>query len=101
MVGVVAAPSASAAVGDPAEEAAWVLFAQLPDGAIATHPDRTFVSPYLAAIAATGLAAATAATGDATYAEAAWLFVEWHAAHMDENGYVGPRDSRRRSRLDR
>lgn len=88
VAGVVAAPSASAALGDPAEEAAWVLFAQLPDGAIATHPDRTFVSPYLAAIAATGLAAATAATGDATYAEAAWRFVEWHAAHMDENGYV-------------
>jgi len=28
----VAAPSASASVGDPNEEAAWVLFAQVPDG---------------------------------------------------------------------
>lgn len=79
---------AGAAVGDPRDEADWILTAQLPDGALATHSDRTFVNPYLGGFAATGLAAATRATGNAVYAEAAWRFVEWYAAHMDTRGYV-------------
>jgi hypothetical protein len=79
---------AGAAPGDPREEAAWILAAQLPDGALATHSDRTFVNPYLGAFAATGLAAATRATGNGAYADAAWRFVEWYAAHMDARGYV-------------
>ena len=95
-------------MGDPREEADWILTAQLPDGALATHSDRTFVNPYLGGFAATGLAAATRATGNGAYAEAAWRFVEWYAAHMDARGYVTdyqvaggtPRLDRRR-RLDR
>jgi hypothetical protein len=79
---------AGAASGDPRDEADWILTAQLPDGALATHSDRTFVNPYLAGFAATGLAAATRATGNGAYAEAAWRFVEWYAAHMDTRGYV-------------
>ena len=36
-------------------EAQWILAAQLPNGAIASHTDRTFVNPYLAGYAALGL----------------------------------------------
>jgi hypothetical protein len=83
-----AAPGAGAAVGDARDEAGWILSAQLPDGSIASHADRTFVDPYLSAFGAAGLAAATRATGDPAYAQGAWRFVEWYAAHMDANGYV-------------
>ncbi len=79
---------AGADAGDPREEADWILTAQLADGALATHSDRTFVNPYFGGFAATGLAAATRATGNGAYAEAAWRFVEWYAAHMDARGYV-------------
>jgi hypothetical protein len=78
----------AAAVGDPRDEADWILRAQLPDGALASHADRTFVDPYLGSFAAAGLAAATRATGNGSYAEAGWRFVEWYAGHMDANGYV-------------
>ncbi len=69
---------------DPLVEAGWILFAQTIDGAIATHPDRTYVDPYLGALAAEGLAT----TGDPRHAEQAWRFVEWYAASMDADGYV-------------
>jgi hypothetical protein len=86
--GLVAPPGAGAAVGDPREEADWILSAQLPDGALASHADRTFVNPYLGGFAAIGLGAAARATANPAYAEAAWRFGEWYAAHMDANGYV-------------
>jgi hypothetical protein len=94
MAGVVATaimaavPSVPAAVGDPRDEANWIMGARLPDGSIASHEDRTFVNPYLGAFGAVGLAAATTATGDAAYADAAWRFAEWYAAHMDADGYI-------------
>jgi hypothetical protein len=86
---VVAANVPVAAAGsDPRSEADWILSAQLPSGAIATHADRTFVSPYLAAYAAVALSDATRLTGDPRYAEAAWRSLEWYTSVMDANGYV-------------
>lgn len=87
IAGVTSVP-AGAAGSDPRSEADWILSAQLPNGAIATHADQTFVSPYLAAYAAQGLADATRITGDPRYAAAAWREVDWHASVMDANGYV-------------
>jgi hypothetical protein len=84
----VASVPAAAAGSDPRSEADWILSAQLPSGAIASHADRTFVSPYLAAYAAVGLSDATRTTGDPRYAQGAWRAVEWHASVMDSNGYV-------------
>jgi len=84
---MLAAP-ASASPGVVADDADWMLLAQLPDGTIASHADRTFVNPYLAGFAASGLSAATRATGNPAYAEAAWRFVDWYVAHMDLHGYV-------------
>ena len=72
LVAMVSAPAARAAPGEPRDEADWMLAAQLPDGSIASHADRTFVNPYLGGFAAAGLAAATRATGNPAYADAAW-----------------------------
>jgi hypothetical protein len=89
LLAVVAATVPAAAAGsDPRSEADWILSAQLPSGAIASHADRTFVSPYLAAYAAVGLSDATKMTGDPRYAEAAWRSLEWYTSVMDANGYV-------------
>jgi len=71
-----------------AVEAAWLLATQLEDGALATHPDRTFVNPYLAAFAAVGLADAGRATGDPALAQAAWRVAEWHGSVMSPEGTV-------------
>jgi hypothetical protein len=79
---------ATAAAGEPRAAADWILAAQLPDGSIASHVDRTFVNPYLSGFAAIGLASASRATADPAYAEAAWRAVEWHASRMDAQGYV-------------
>jgi hypothetical protein len=82
------APGVSGAIGDPGNEAEWILRAQLPDGSIASHADRSFVNPYLGAFGAIGLAAESSATGDRRYADGAWRFAEWYAARMDASGYV-------------
>jgi hypothetical protein len=88
VLATVASVPAAAAGSDPRSEADWILSAQLPNGAIASHADRTFVSPYLAAYAAVGLSDATRMTRDPRYAEAAWRSLEWYASVMDPNGYV-------------
>jgi hypothetical protein len=88
---VAAAPMAgaqTAPVPVPSSEAEWILLAQGPEGAIASHTDRTFVDPYLASFGVGGLAAAARATGDPRYGDAAWRALEWYAANMDIRGYV-------------
>jgi hypothetical protein len=83
-----AAAPASASGGNPiAANAAWILSAQLPDGAIANYTDRLAVSPYLANLAAMGLARATEVTGDPRYGAAAWQWLLWYQAH--ENATTG------------
>lgn len=80
--------SSSVTVGI-ASDADWILQGQLPDGAIAWYVDRQFVSPYQANFAAMGLAAATKVTGDRTYSDAAWRWLDWYAGHADPaTGYV-------------
>jgi hypothetical protein len=101
LAAMAAGPSAGAAVGavvgaphpvavsrSAPDEANWILAAQLPNGAIASHTDRTFVNPYLGAYGALGLATATRISGDARYAAAAWRWAEWYGSAMDANGYV-------------
>ncbi len=44
--------------------------------------------PYLANYAAMGLAAADDGTGRSVYAEAAWSWLAWYAAHQDARGFV-------------
>jgi len=81
-------PQPAVSAGDPTREAEWILLAQGPDGAIASHADRTFVDPYLASFGIGGLAAAARVTGDPRYGVAAWRAVEWYAANMDPRGFV-------------
>ena len=88
VLATVASVPAAAAGSDPRSEGDWILSAQLANGAVASHADRTFVSPYLAAYAAVGLSDATRMTRDPRYAEAAWRSLEWYASVMDPNGYV-------------
>jgi hypothetical protein len=84
--GVLPAEAQTAAV--TLNDAAWIGSAQLPDGALATYPDRQFISPYIANLAALGLARATAATGSPAPAQAAWGWLFWYQAHMDLSGFV-------------
>ncbi len=69
-------------------DAAWVLSAQLPDGAIPHYSDRAAVWPYLSSFGALGLARATQVTGDARYVEASWRWLSWYQAHQDATGFV-------------
>lgn len=69
-------------------EADWILDAQLEDGAIPHYADQVKVIPYWGNFAAMGLARATGATGDATYAEAAWRWIDWYAAHQSADGFI-------------
>jgi hypothetical protein len=70
------------------QDADWLVQGQLPDGAIAWYVDRRHISPYLANYAAIGLAEAAKQTGDRTYADDAWLWLDWYAAHEDPTGFV-------------
>lgn len=69
-------------------DAAWITTAQLPDGAIATYPDQKVVSPYLANMAAEGLARASVITHNLTYAADAWRELAWYSKHENTQGYV-------------
>ncbi len=81
--------AARAAVADEARiEAEWILQAQLPDGSIATQLDHARIWPYLANFAAIGLARASELAGDPRYADAAWRWLQWYAAHQDASGFV-------------
>lgn len=71
-----------------AGDARWILRAQLPDGAIASHLDHAVVWPYLANFAAIGLAEATRRTGERRYVEAAWRWLAWYQARQDARGFV-------------
>ena len=73
-------------------DADWIASAQLPDGAIANYPfngTSAVIQPYLSNYGAIGLAEATSASGDMTYANDAWSSLFWYGAHMDPTtGYV-------------
>lgn len=77
---------------DPVPEAEWILSLRVtsgPDaGLIPLNEPRDRCIPYLANMAASGLAAATVATGEGRYAAAAWDWLGWYAAHMDAAGFV-------------
>jgi len=84
--------SPGAALAAIVADANWIASAQLPDGALANYPFNgasAAIEPYLANYGAIGLAEATAATGDATYANDAWSWLDWYATHMEPaTGYV-------------
>lgn len=93
MACVLPGAGARAAPGDPvAADADWILSLQIESGAdaglIVMNRPRALCIPYFANMAASGLASATLATGDARYAQAAWRWLDWYAAHMDASGFV-------------
>lgn len=75
-------------VADVRAEADWLMQAVSPDGGIGTWIDRAWLVPYRSNFAAIGLSRATAVTGDQRYANAAWRWLDWYAAHMDSRGFV-------------
>jgi hypothetical protein len=66
----------------------WIRSAQLPNGAIATFPDKQRVQPNMGNQAAQGLADHARRTGDTASLEAAWAHLRWYAAAEDANGVV-------------
>lgn len=81
-------PASASVVDDARSDADWIMQAQLSDGAIAHHVDKAAIWPYLSSFAAIGLTRAADVTGNRSYADAAWSWTSWYAAHMDVNGYV-------------
>lgn len=81
-------PALAAPVDDARSDAAWIMQAQIGDGAIAHHVDKVAIWPYLSSFAAIGLTRATEVTGDRTFAEGAWRWIAWYQSHMDAKGYV-------------
>lgn len=81
-----------AATTTVAQEAAWIVSLQIKTGddkgLIPANAGNSYCVPYFSNIAASGLAAATVATGDVSYANAAWDWLDWYGAHMDANGFV-------------
>jgi len=87
--GALAAPATALTTASvTAADASWIMSAQTADGAIATYPDQQFVSPYLANLAAIGLARAATATGVATSAEPAWRWLSCDQASLNAAGFV-------------
>jgi hypothetical protein len=83
--------ASAAAPTTAAADAAFILDAQLPDGAIAWYTDRRHIDPYLANYAAIGLAAVADTQHDATGTadrKAALRWLRWYAAHQDQSGFV-------------
>ena len=82
----------SAALASIEADANWIASAQLPDGALANYPfngTSAVIQPYMSNYGAIGLAEATVATGDTTYADDAWNWLSWYATNMDPTtGYV-------------
>jgi hypothetical protein len=84
-----ASPASAATVaGTVSANANWIRTAQLPDGAIAQYVDQQYISPYLANLAAMGLARATEVTGNSSYLAAAWRWLLWYQAHQTASGFV-------------
>ena len=88
------APRTAAWAATPAQiaaEADWILSMQVTAGSdaglIRSNAGHDCI-PYFANIAASGLAAATRATGNAAYVTAAWDWLDWYAAHMNASGFV-------------
>lgn len=87
-------PSAPGRAAEPAvvAEADWIVSLQLTSGPhagmIAMNLPRSLCIPYFSNMAASGLASATLATGNPAYANAAWSWLNWYAAHMDASGFV-------------
>src|SRR5713226_861262 len=77
---------------DVATEANWILSLQLTSGSdkglIMANTGQSYCVPYFSSTAASGLAAATRATGDQRYVAAAWSWLDWYAAHMDSSGFI-------------
>lgn len=83
--------SIASASPDPAAEANWILAQRVttgPDLGLIPANGGGYCVPYFSNIAASGLAAATTATGDARYVNAAWDWLDWYGAHMDASGFV-------------
>lgn len=94
---LLAAPAHAAAagvstLGEITAEANWIESAQMPSGPIAVWPDRPEllrVEPYQANYAAIGLARASQLTGNMSYANAAWSYLQWYSsAEQAGTGYV-------------
>ena len=97
-VAVVSAPSdaspagseASLSAGAAAEvlsDSAWIESTTTADGALPEAPGSAMVSPYLANLAARGLAAAFRA-GDEGGARVGWGWCEWYARHQLPTGFI-------------
>lgn len=86
-----AAPATATSIDQIVAEANWIMAMRVtsgPDaGLIRSNAGHDCV-PYFSNIAATGLAAATRATGDARYVNAAWDWLDWYGAHMNAQGFV-------------
>lgn len=86
-----APPVRAATVADIAAEANWILAMQVtsgPDAGLIRSNAGHDAVPYFSNIAASGLAAATRATGNPAYVAAAWNWLDWYAAHMNASGFV-------------
>jgi hypothetical protein len=68
----------------------WIMGAVVPGGAIGIYPGSApySIEPYFANYAAMGLSRAALLTGNTSYANAAWNWLAWYAAHEDANGFV-------------
>ncbi|HVL91244.1 MAG TPA: hypothetical protein VM841_13505 [Actinomycetota bacterium] len=90
----VAGPSPSPAASTPAQlvaEAEWILSMRVtagPDAGLIRSNAGHDCIPYFSNIAASGLAAATRATGDVRYVNAAWDWLDWYASRMNAQGFV-------------
>ncbi|MHB8512071.1 MAG: hypothetical protein ACYDCC_07790 [Actinomycetota bacterium] len=70
------------------EEADYIRSMQDGWGVITTTPDHTRATPYHANYAAIGLARAYAVTGDSSYSDAAWRWLDWYRDNMLPDGTI-------------
>jgi len=87
-VAKVSKPVSRLAPADAQSASEWIRSAQLPNGAIATYPDKLRIQPNMGNQAAQGLADHARRSGDAASLAAAWAYLRWYASAEDADGVV-------------
>lgn len=79
-------------ITEAVQDADWMMGAVVTTGPMAgaftNYPRSSAINPYQACYGALGLARASEVSGNSSYVQACWGFLDWYAAHLDGNGFA-------------
>ncbi len=83
-----ASPASAAQVAAVTSDADFIVASQLPSGALKLFPSAVRIEPYVSNYAAAALVRASKVTQKRSYADVAYRWLSWYAAHQQTNGIV-------------